>query len=140
MSISPRPLAAGLCAVAFAVGVTACGEVASTSNFKGESHKVAQTIANFQTDATANNQKKLCEDDLADALTARFKNVGGCETVIKNALHGLDSLNLTIEAITVNGATAQAHVRSTWSGKNRTTTLTLVKEGAHWKISGAQSR
>jgi hypothetical protein len=139
MPISPRPLAAGLCAIAFAVGVAACGETASTSNFKGESHNVAQTVSNFQADATANNQKKLCEDDLAGTLTAHFKDTGGCEAVLKNALHGLDSLNLTIEAITVNGSTAQAHVKSTWSGKNRVTTLTLVKEGAHWKISGAQS-
>jgi hypothetical protein len=135
----PRQTATGLCALAFALGIAACGETASTGNFKGESRNVAQTVANFQTDVTASDQKKLCKNDLAGALTARFKDSGGCEAAIKAALHGIDSLNLTIEAITVKGKTAVAQVKSTYSGKSRITTLTLVQEGTHWKVSGVQS-
>lgn len=139
MAIPPRQLACGLCVAAVALGLTACGETASTSSFKGESHSVAQSVSDFQSDATAGDQKKLCENDLSSALTARLKSSGGCQTVLKNQLHELDALNLTIESIAVNGATASARVKSTWSGKGRTTTLSLVKEGARWKISGAQS-
>ncbi len=139
MAIPPRQLACGLCVAAVALGLTACGETASTSSFKGESHGVAQSVSDFQSDATAGDQKKLCENDLSSALTARLKSSGGCQTVLKNQLHELDALNLTIESIAVNGATASARVKSTWSGKSRTTTLSLVKEGARWKISGAQS-
>jgi hypothetical protein len=139
MAIPPRQLACGLCVAAVALGLTACGETASTSSFKGESHSVAQSVSDFQSDATAGDQKKLCENDLSSALTARLKSSGGCQTVLKNQLHELDALNLTIESIAVNGATASARVKSTWSGKSRTTTLSLVKEGARWKISGAQS-
>jgi hypothetical protein len=138
MAIPPRQLACGLCVAAVALGLTACGETASTSSFKGESHSVAQSVSDFQSDATAGDQKKLCENDLSSALTARLKSSGGCQTVLKNQLHELDALNLTIESIAVNGATASARVKSTWSGKSRTTTLSLVKEGARWKISGAQ--
>jgi len=139
MAIPPRQLACGLCVAAVALGLTACGETASTSSFKGESHSVAQSVSDFQSDATAGDQKKLCENDLSSALTARLKSSGGCQTVLKNQLHELDALNLTIESIAVNGATASARVKSTWSGKSRTTTLSLIKEGARWKISGAQS-
>src|SRR5450759_3070453 len=137
MAIPPRQLACGLCVAA--VALTACGETASTSSFKGESHSVAQSVSDFQSDATAGDQKKLCENDLSSALTARLKSSGGCQTVLKNQLHELDALNMTIESIAVNGAGATAHVKSTYSGKSRTTTLSLIKEGARWKISGAQS-
>jgi hypothetical protein len=139
MAPSPRQLTAGLCTIAFAVGLGACGETASTSNFKGESHNVAQTVSNFQNDATAGNQKKLCESDLAATLTARLHGAGGCQTVLKEQLHEIDALNMTIESVTVTGAGATARVKSTYSGKSRITTLTLVKEGSHWKISGVQS-
>lgn len=139
MTVPRKPqLAATLCALALAVGVSACGETASTSGFKGESHNVAQTVSNFQSDTTAGDQKKLCENDLAATLTARLRGAGGCQAVMKKQLHEIDSLNLTIESIAVNGAGATARVKSTYSGKSHISTLMLVKEGSRWKISGAQ--
>jgi hypothetical protein len=131
-----RPLVAGICTLAFAVGVSACAETASTGKFSGESHNVAQTVSNFQTDATAEDEKKLCEDDLAATLTAKLARAGGCQTVLKAQLHEIDALGLKIESIVVSGKHALAHVKSTYSGKNRVTVLALVKEGSHWKISG----
>jgi Putative lumazine-binding len=138
MIASPRQVTAGLCALALAVGLAACGETASTSNFKGESHNVAQTVSDFQTDATAADQKKLCENDLAVTLATSLRSAGGCQAVLKNQLHEIDALNMTIESITVSGTSAIVHVKSTYSGKSRITTLTLVKEGSRWKISDAQ--
>ncbi len=131
-----RPLFAGICALAFALGVSACAETASTSKFSGESHNVAQTVSNFQTDATAEDEKKLCEDDLAATLAAKLGRAGGCQTVLKAQLHEIDALGLTIESISVNGTHALARVKSTYSGKSRVTALALLKEGSHWKISG----
>jgi hypothetical protein len=138
MIASPRQPTAGLCALALAVGPAACGETASTSNFKGESHNVAQTVSDFQSDATASDQKKLCENDLAVTLTASLRSAGGCQAVLKNQLHEIDALNMTIESITVSGTSAIAHVKSNYSGRSRITTLTLVKEGSRWKISAAK--
>jgi hypothetical protein len=141
MIAQPRHLAGGVCALALAIGLAACGETASTSSFKGESHNVAQTVSNFQADATSADQKKLCENDLAATLTARLRSGGGCQTVLKNQLHEIDALNMTIESIAIGGTStrALARVKSTYSGKSRITTLTLVKEGSRWKISGVQS-
>ena len=136
MVASLRQLIVGCCALALPVGLAACGETASTSNFKGESRNVAQTVANLQSDATASDQKKLCQNDLASTVTARLQSAGGCQTALKEQLHEIDSLNMTIESIAVSGSDATAHLKSTYSGKNRITTLTLVKEGSHWKISG----
>lgn len=137
MIASPRQLASGLCAIALSVGFAACGETASTSSFKGESHNVATTVSDFQKDATGGDQKKLCVNDLAATLTARLRSGGGCQAVLKNQLHEIDALNMTIESIAVKGVGATAHVKSTYSGKSRITTLTLVKEGSRWKIAGA---
>lgn len=131
-----RPLLAGICALAFAFGVSACAETASTGKFSGESHNVAQTVSNFQSDATAEDEKKLCDNDLAATLTVKLARVGGCQTVLKAQLHEIDALGLKVESIALNGTHALAHVKSTYAGKNRVTAIALVKEGSHWKISG----
>ncbi|MGA9874481.1 MAG: nuclear transport factor 2 family protein [Solirubrobacteraceae bacterium] len=138
MTASPRQIVVGLSALALAGGLVACGETVSTGNFKGESHNVAQTVSNFENDATSLDQKKVCEDDLAATLTTRLRKVGGCQTVLKNQLREIDALTMSIESINVTGTNALAHVKSTYSGKNRVTTLKLVKEGSKWKVSGVQ--
>lgn len=124
-------------ALALTVAVGACGETASTSGFKGESHNVAQTISNFQSDVAAREQKKLCERDLAATVTGKLTRSGGsCQAALKNQLQQIDATGLTIEAITVSGKKATARVKSTYSGKTAIGALTLVNEGGHWKISG----
>ncbi|HEY5262023.1 MAG TPA: hypothetical protein VIJ33_07905 [Solirubrobacteraceae bacterium] len=138
MIASPRQLVVGLSALALAGGLAACGETASTSNFKGESHNVAQTVSNFENDATSLDQKKVCEDDLATMLTARLRSAGGCQAVLKTQLREIDALTMSIESISVTGTKASAHVKSTYSGKSRVTTLLLVREGSKWKVSGVQ--
>ena len=139
MIASPRQLTAAGGALVLVVSIAACGQTASTSDFKGESHNVAQTVSDLQADATAGDQKKLCERDLAAALTTRLRDGGGCQAVLKKQLREIEALNMTIESIAVKGASATAHVKSTYSGKSRITTLTLVKEGSRWKVSGVQS-
>lgn len=124
-------------ALALSVAVGACGETASTSGFKGESHNVAQTISNFQSDVSTREQKKLCERDLAATVTGRLARSGGsCQAALKNQLLQIDATGLTIEAIAVNGKKATARVKSTYSGKSAISALTLVNEGGRWKISG----
>jgi hypothetical protein len=120
-----------------ALALAACGETVSTGKFSGESRKAAETVANFQTDAKAGDEKKLCSNDLASTLTTRLRSVGGCQAVLSEQLKQVDALSLEVESVSVAGATAQVRVKSTWSGKNRLGTLSLVKEGARWKISGS---
>lgn len=123
--------------LACAAALGACGETVSTSSFKGESRHVAETVSDFQKNATASDEQKLCANDLAKTLTKRLATAGGCQAVIKQQLGQVDALNLTVASIAVTGATAQARVKSTWAGKSRLSTLSLVKEGSRWKISGS---
>jgi hypothetical protein len=133
----PRPLAM-LCLSLSALALAACGSTVSTSGFKGEQREVAQTVSNFQAAATTAEQKKICAEDLAAALVARLGGTKGCEAAIKSQLTEVDSLEASVQSVTLGagGKTATAQVKSIHEGKKATSALTLVKEGGKWKISG----
>jgi hypothetical protein len=120
-----------------ATGIAACGTAAtSTSSFKGEQQKVAQAVANLQSDATALEAKKICNEDLAAANVAQLNASGGCKHAIESQLKQIDSFEVTIESVQVSGDKATASVKSVYSGKKAIQTMTLVKEGGKWRISG----
>jgi hypothetical protein len=133
----PRWTTALPLALACASALAACGETVSTGSFKGEERHVAETVSDFQKDATGSDEQKLCSNDLAKTLTKRLSAAGGCQAVVRGQLGQVDALSLTVKSIAVTGTTAQARVKSTWAGKNRVSTLSLVKEGKRWKISGS---
>ena len=125
-----------LCAPLLATGIAACGSTVSTS-FKGERHAVAQTISNLQSHATALEAKKICGEDLASATVARLDTAaGGCKKAIETQLKEIDSFEVTVGSVQISGDKATARVKSIHTGKNRVDTLTLVREGGRWKISG----
>ncbi len=132
-----RPLLTLLCLPLCAVAVAACGSTVATTSFKGEQHEVAQAISNLQTDATGAEQKKVCARDVAAAVVARLGGTKGCEAAIKSQLAEVDSLEVSVQSVqfAAGGASATAHVLSTYAGKKRLGTITLVKEGSTWKVS-----
>jgi copper chaperone CopZ len=126
------------CAVLLVIGLSACATTVSTSSYKGEAKDVAQTIKNLQADVTAGEEKKVCENDLAASVTNSLKSTtGGCQQVIKNQLKEIASFEVNVQSIQVNSAakTATAKVKSKYSGKNRISTISLVKEASKWKIA-----
>jgi hypothetical protein len=126
-----------LCAPLFALGVTACASTASSSSFKGEQHAVAQVASDLQSEATAGEAQKICANLLSKTLTTRLNATsGGCTQALKSQLTEVDNPELTIESVKLRGATATATVKSIHSGKSQLGTLSLVKEGKKWKISG----
>jgi hypothetical protein len=127
-----------LCLPLSALALTACGNTVSTAGFKGAQHEVAQTIANLQSDATTAEEKKICTKDLASAVVTRLSGTKGCEAAIKSQLTEVTNLEVRVESVHVaSGATtATAAVRSVHEGKSKASTVSLVKEGGKWKISG----
>ncbi len=133
----PRPLAL-LCLLPSAVVLAACSGTVSVAAFKGEQHEAAQTIANLQSDATAAEEKKICANDLAGAVVTRLGGAKGCEAAIKNQLAEVDSLEVSVQSVHVGVTTATAQVKSIHEGRKVASTVSLVKEGGKWKISGLQ--
>jgi len=121
--------------LALAIGLIACGEEVSTSSFKGEQAEVAKRISDFQSDATKGETKSICQNDLTAALRTRLKGSSECEKAIKDQLAEIDTFTLSIESIAIKGTSASAQVKSTYSGKTKSHTLELLKEGQNWKIS-----
>lgn len=136
----PTHALALLCAPALAFGLSACAQTVSTSGLKGEAKAVGETIKNLQSDATAGEQKKICQNDLASAVVRRLDvTPGGCQGAIKKQLAEIDSVELGVESVQLGGSaaapTATARVKSVYSGKKKGSTVSLVKEGDKWKIS-----
>ncbi len=136
MTVLPKRAAALICAPALALGLSACAATVSTSGLKGEAKAAAETIKDLQSNVTAGEEKKICEDDLSSAVVKRLAgSSGGCQEAIKKQLAEISAVELTVESVQVSGATATAKVKSIYSGKKAISTMTLVKEGKKWKIS-----
>jgi Putative lumazine-binding len=137
---SAKHLCAAVLATICVIGLAACGEVVSTSSFKGEEGVVAQRISQFQSDATKSENETICHNDLAAALKKRIETSGGsCKQAIKDQLAEIDTFTLSISSIDISGDTASALVKSNYAGKIKPSKLTLVREDRTWKISGVGS-
>jgi hypothetical protein len=126
------------CALLIALGLSACAKTVSTSGLSGEAKDAAEPIKALQSDVTAGDQKKVCNNDLAKALVTKLSSAsGGCQQALKEQLAEIDSLELNIDTVQVTSPahTATATVTSVYAGKKRKSTLSLVKEGSKWKIS-----
>ncbi len=123
-------------AVLTAALLSACGATTSTSSFSGAAKSVAQTISDLQNDAQGRNESRICSADLATNVVDKLNAAGNtCTSAITKQLGEADTYDLTIESIKVAGTTATAVVQDTQAGKKHLDTLTLVQEGARWKIS-----
>jgi copper chaperone CopZ len=126
------------CAVLLVVGLSACATTVSTSGYKGEAKDVAQTIKNLQSDVTAGDEKKVCQNDLAGSVVKSLSSAkGGCQQAIKDQLAEIASFEVSVQSIQVTSPakSATARVKSKYSGKNRISTVSLVKEAGKWKIA-----
>lgn len=117
-----------------------CGTTSTTkslTHLHGEQAAVASTISSFQSAAQSRDTGKLCKQILAPALAAKLRDGGGgCTHVVGNQLNTIENYDLTIESITVTGASAAARVKSISDGKTHFDTLLLTKVGSSWRLSG----
>src|ERR1700733_1991758 len=123
-----RRLPALLCLPPLALPLSACASAVSTPSFKGPQHEVAQTIANLQADATAGEQKKICVNDLAAPVVSRLGGTAGGEKSVKSQVAEVDSLEVSVQTVQLTSAAsnATAHVKSTYGGKSKVVTVSLV--------------
>jgi Putative lumazine-binding len=136
--MTARRTIALLCAPLLTTAAAGCGAATtvSTGSFKGEQQKIAQAVARLQSHATALETKKICGEDLAAARVAQLNAApGGCRHAIESQLKEIDNFEATIEAVTIDGATATARVKSIVAGKKALQTMSFAKEGGKWRVS-----
>jgi Putative lumazine-binding len=113
----------------------------STSKFRGEQRLVANTVEDFESAASKGDQDKICRDLLAKDLVQQYASRGGtCEKVVDGALKDTDSFDLTVEKVTISDQQATANVKADRGKKDINQALTLVKQGAGWRISAFEAR
>jgi ABC-type oligopeptide transport system substrate-binding subunit len=127
-----------LAVLALGLPLAACGSTPSdsTKSFSGAKRDVAATIEDLETAARKNKPDDVCTKLLADSLLAAIKQQGtACHTAVKESFKDADSTDLTVNAVTIAGATASAKVTSGTGSKKKQDTLDLEKVGAGWRIS-----
>ena len=140
---APARLVALLVALPLALG--ACGQTQkdSAGDFRGDQKAVAQTVEDLQDASRERDEGKICSQLLAPALVDKIKAASNstCEKVLKDSLRDVDSFELQVKKVAIDGTTATATVTSDTGKKDRTDTLKLQKVGNAWKIAtlGASS-
>jgi len=128
-----------LLAVAFA----GCGGAAprdSAQEFKGEKAKIADPIEALETAARDRKPEVVCSQLLSDRLLAQLKEQGtNCKTAVKEAFDDADSIDLTVDQITIAGSKATAKVTSGTGSDKKSDTLELARDGVIWKIDQLRS-
>jgi len=120
-----------------ALVLSACGAAPrdSAQDFSGTERDVAATVEGLESAAREDNSDELCTQLLSDRLRAAVKEEGiNCVTAAKRAFEDADSLDLTVDDVSVSGNTATANVTSRAGSNTKTDTLELEKVGAVWKI------
>ena len=122
-----------------AAGLAACGSTVSTGSYKGASAAVAQRIGDFQTDVTAGEDKKLCNQDLAargaDATAGRGRQLrAGAEEPARRDRQLRTRGRVDRGPRDERDGAREEHV----VGQAAHETMGLVKEGGAWKIDTLQ--
>jgi hypothetical protein len=120
------------------IAVAGCGGAAprnSAKNFKGEKAKVAAPVEALEQAARDHKPQTVCSRLLTARLLAQLKAQGtNCRTAVKEAFDDADSVDLTVDAVTISGNSATAKVTSGKGSSKKTDTLQLARDGTTWKI------
>ncbi len=134
-----RP-ALALCVLALTLA--ACGDAPrdSAKDFSGAERVVADAVEELESAARKSDSDQVCTKLLADSLLATLKKQGtNCSTAVEEAFKDADSVDLTVDDVSINADKAVARVTSGTGSKKKVQTLELEKAGAGWRISSLQA-
>jgi hypothetical protein len=132
--------AAALCLLALVASGCGATKTDSAKKFKGEQQKVAAVVEALEKAARQNKPKDVCTKLLSPTLLATLKQQEtNCNTAVKEAFADADSLDLSVDAVTLDGAKATAKVISGTGSNEKTDTLDFQHVGTTWKISSLET-
>jgi hypothetical protein len=121
-----------------ALTLSACGATAkdSTKDFKGPDRAVAAAVEDLETAARDNDAGKACTKLFSTGLLATLKTKGTtCQDAVKNAFKDADTVDLTVDDVSIAGTKATAKVTSGTGSNKKTDRVELEQAGTAWRIS-----
>lgn len=135
-----RPAAAALCLLALALSACGAAPRDSAKDFKGAEGEVAKVVEAVESAARKDDPDALCTDLLSPALLKTLTDQGtNCKTAVREAFKDADSLDLTVDDVSISGERATAKVTSGTGSTKKADTLELEKSGGVWKIASLRS-
>jgi hypothetical protein len=128
--------AAALCFLTLTLAACGSAPKDSAKDFKGDQRAVANTVESLESAARKSDADKVCTQLLAQSLLDALKKQGtNCATAVKEAFKDADSVDITVNGVTIDAAKATAKVTSGTGSNKKGDTLQLEKSGAAWRIA-----
>ena len=118
--------------------LVACGALLGCGDQgPSDDEQVRATLARFERATAAGDYAALCEEVLARRLVDAVERTGlPCEEALAKGFEDVEEPRLAVGAVTVQGDTATAEVRSSAQGQRASDdSVELVRESAGWRIA-----
>ena len=131
-----RPFLA-LIALLAALTLAACGSAGTDSagSFEGQDREVASTVEDLQSAAADDDASEICRTLLAKSLLDQIGSGDACQKAVSIAIDAVDTTELKVESVRIDGTNATARVKSGTGDGSTTRTVQLTREGSNWKIA-----
>ena len=129
-----RPVAPRLPAVALlaALALAGCGDSGPS-----DEQQIRGTLDQFAQATAAKDYEALCQRIFAPKLVETLEQIGlPCEAALRKGIEGVKQPQISVGAVTVDGDSAKAEVRSSADGqKPSQDTVELDRVNGQWRIS-----
>ena len=115
-------------------------QTTAENDFTGDEKAVAQVVLDLSDDAQRGRQADVCGRILSEDLQRKIAGDSSCDREVEKAFEDADALDLEVQKVTVSGTTADVTARGDVGGKQRTTTLEMVKEEGRWRAASFGTR
>lgn len=127
---------AALCFLALALAGCGAAPRDSAEDFKGDERAVAAVVERLEKAARDDDPTLVCKSLLSSKLLAALRTQGtNCTTGVREAFKDADSLDLTVDEVTIRATAATAKVSYRSLSEDRTATLSLERERGAWKLA-----
>ena len=123
--------------LAAAIALPGCGGADEPS----AETQVRDTLRSFATAVEDRDYQKLCDDIFSPDLLKSAQSIGlPCEVAMRTGFGELQDPKLTVGAVTVDGKTAAAEIKTSATGQPPSTdTIQLERLKGRWRVSGLGS-
>ncbi|HEU4657215.1 MAG TPA: hypothetical protein VFR97_06800 [Capillimicrobium sp.] len=130
---------AALAAAVLAAGCTSAPSNDAAGDYQGTEKEIAEVVDDLSAAAVDGDSKEICDTIFAPELADRLTQDGSdCQDALDDQLSDVTDGDIDVTSIDVTGDRATAQVVSPFAGDDRQQTLSFVRDGNAWRISGLE--